>query len=318
MLNERVALTTALEIADEMAEILSDGCDRIEIGGSIRRGRADVKDAEIVCIPTGKLLHELLDSMVAADDIEKAKYGETGTTRWGEDYRGFIYKGLKIEVFMTTPDNWGYIYWLRTGPGDANTYIMKALGNLAAPIRFQDAQGWYSPDWVYDSRKHQWTASKKYGLKLATEADLFGALGMPFIPTGLRTVAKYRSILEAKHHRWPDYGQYIQFSDSHPYRWSNGLGRFVTAKNRHGDLYYTDAEIKHPDGAPGQVYTQWSDWYRDFLKRTLRVKGGTLSMTREQHSRFRYNTYLKALEGKTDTRSEMEREIIGELLAELE
>ena len=317
MLQERMELLTAARLVDEAAEILSEACDRIEIAGSIRRGRADVKDAEIVCIPTDGQLHTLLDQMVESGDIDKAIYTD-GRTRWGTDYRGFIYRGLKVEVFMTNPESWGYQFWLRTGPGDANTYIMKALGNQKAPVRFLDGRGWYSPNWVYDDKKKAWTAERKYPLRLATEADLFGALGMPFVPPALRTVAKYRGILENRAHRWPDYGQYIIFNTSHPFQWDNGTARYETARDKHGDLYRTDVEIKHPDAEPGSSFTRWEDWYRDSFKRRLRVKTGTLSMSRAEHGRFRYENYLKALEGKTDYWSGVEREIISELLEELE
>lgn len=236
----------------------------------------------------------------------------------GTDYRGFMYNGLKVEVFMTNPESWGYQFHRRVQAGRCNTYIMKALGNQKAPVRFQDGRGWYSPNWVYNDKRGVDGQGRKYPLRLATRLIYSVRWGCRSVPPTLRTVAKYRSILENRAHRWPDYGQYIIFNTEHPFQWDNGTARYQTARDKHGDLYRTDAEIntRTPNRVSG--FTRWEDWYRDSLKRRVRVKTGTLSMSRAEHGRFRYENYLKALEGKTDYWSGIEREIIGELLEELE
>jgi DNA polymerase/3'-5' exonuclease PolX len=44
-------LEQALEIAEKVKALLAPHCERIEIAGSIRRKKPDVKDIEIVAIP---------------------------------------------------------------------------------------------------------------------------------------------------------------------------------------------------------------------------------------------------------------------------
>lgn len=52
MSDQRFPLRTAERIAHSVYERLRGTCDRIEIAGSIRRRANDVKDGEIVAIPT--------------------------------------------------------------------------------------------------------------------------------------------------------------------------------------------------------------------------------------------------------------------------
>ena len=114
---KKVAAEEAREKVLIIRDMLKDQCDEIVIAGSLRRGKALVGDGEIVALPKyAPNLLARLDRMVAEQLIVKAAYGEKRTTRWGEKYRGFVYQGLRIELFVAEPENWGYILWLRTGP----------------------------------------------------------------------------------------------------------------------------------------------------------------------------------------------------------
>ena len=44
-------LTQAQAIAREWQTLLAPACERIEIAGSIRRGKPEIKDIDLVCIP---------------------------------------------------------------------------------------------------------------------------------------------------------------------------------------------------------------------------------------------------------------------------
>jgi hypothetical protein len=100
--------------------------------------------------------------------------------------------------------------------------------------------------------------------------------------------------------------------------WDKGGAAYEIGMNQRGWLYRTDQKIARPIGVPGKVYTQWSDWYRDYLKLTLRVKGGALAMTRRDYARFRYEKRLKGMVGvEGDERMNIEATILQELLDEL-
>lgn len=51
MTDRRMKRKTALRAAQELLELLRPGVTRIEIAGSVRRGRATVKDLELVALP---------------------------------------------------------------------------------------------------------------------------------------------------------------------------------------------------------------------------------------------------------------------------
>ncbi len=208
MSETRISLDAATAIVREIAGRLHPACERIKVAGSIRRERPEVKDAELVAISRGRDLHALTEKLVQYGVIEKALYGATGQTRWGNEYRGLMYKGLKVELFMADADNWGNQYWLRTGPGDANTYVMKWLAWKNAPVRFQDGYVWWSAaGWqkVRRGKSEVWAANDRQKLRLAEETDVFSALGIPFVPAALRSETQYRVLLNSREQRWPDY-----------------------------------------------------------------------------------------------------------------
>jgi len=112
----------ARKYAEEAAAHLSPWCSRIEIAGSIRRCKLDVKDIEIVCIP--KTLVEpdgLFDTKIvrhpcfirAVNDWRKVK-GDPD----GKYTQRVLPCGLNLDLFTATEDNWGLILGIRTGSAD--------------------------------------------------------------------------------------------------------------------------------------------------------------------------------------------------------
>lgn len=153
-IGERVGLAV-LALLDGVVE-------RAEIAGSVRRRKPLVHDVEVVIQPKGSAWGARLDKLVETGRISKALYGQPGkyTTRWGDKYRGFVLDGMRVEVFCADAVNWGYIYWLRTGPGDANHYAMMRL----AGGRVTASEGYMS----VDGRR----------VMVADEAMMFHLLGM--------------------------------------------------------------------------------------------------------------------------------------------
>src|SRR6185369_17955116 len=107
-------LDDARQTIGELVELLRPACECIEIAGSVRRGKPEVHDAEVVIIPTPDLL-PLTDNLIEYGTAQYALYGEKRTKRWGQNYRGLLFKGIKCELFMANEENWGYQLVLRTG-----------------------------------------------------------------------------------------------------------------------------------------------------------------------------------------------------------
>lgn len=112
-------------IADAVVEQIMHHCDRIEIAGSLRRGKSEVGDIEIICIPKKIIVTDDLFTshsencmgfVQAVDQFQKIK----GDARLGK-YMQRIYPPpleIRIDIFTAEPDTWGYILMLRTGPAD--------------------------------------------------------------------------------------------------------------------------------------------------------------------------------------------------------
>ncbi len=132
-------LGTAQYIAQEVVKELTPFCDRIEIAGSIRRQKAEVGDIEIVCIPTTEAddlfsgdpdaprrrvdgfrqqvnaMDHIKGSALLGKFMQRTRYISTG-------------ESITVDIFTATPDNWGYIFAIRTGSmtfskGLANTWV---------------------------------------------------------------------------------------------------------------------------------------------------------------------------------------------------
>ncbi len=185
--DDKKPLAVASAIGYEVADMLMDACESLEVAGSIRRKKPLVGDIEIVAMPKGGELNRLLDSLLNKGVITKARYGDS--FRWGEKYRGFMFDGMKVEVFSGDLDNIGYIKWLRTGPADANAWVMTKLSWARSPYRAQEGYWWQ------DAKK----------LAIADEAEMFRLLGMPYIEpknrlldTYERGMAKFKPVQDVK------------------------------------------------------------------------------------------------------------------------
>lgn len=107
-------LSAAAIIAERVKAELAPHCERIEIAGSVRRQKPQVKDIEIVAIPKS------YDVGLFASGIA------TIVNRWpkvrGELPCKYTQRTLPDEIaldlFFATADNWGAILLIRTGDSD--------------------------------------------------------------------------------------------------------------------------------------------------------------------------------------------------------
>lgn len=189
-------------LVDEFLALLAGASPRIEVAGSLRRledagaERADMHDVELVADEAPGIMARL-DRLVIEGRAQKALYidkNDRASYRWGARYRGVMYpdhRGLRIEVFLSHPDDWGYQFWLRTGPGDAGHHVMGWL--TGKPLSFRGASAWYHFE------------DGEARLQVPNEDAMFGLLGLPYCPPGQRTLQWYRRHLRllppADHYR---------------------------------------------------------------------------------------------------------------------
>jgi hypothetical protein len=167
-----------LELAQAIGQLFVDWiaphCEWVRVAGSVRRGCEEVKDIEIVVTPKATLM-SFLDQAVERGEISKALYGQQQRPRWGSKYRGLMFSGARIELFTCDDDNRGWIYYLRTGPGDLNKQLMGKIKHQS-PYRLDGGYIWYGTQ----------------RLSVPTEDAFFAILGIDPIEPGNRSAEQYR------------------------------------------------------------------------------------------------------------------------------
>ena len=125
-------LLSAYKIASRTLEQLAPFCDRAEIAGSIRRGKPEVKDIEIVAIPT--LDTTALDLFGNPLPNTYPLYGflETIFSQRNRKIKGGLRycqyalgEGINLDLFLVLPPSeWGVQFMLRTGPAEFSHWLV--------------------------------------------------------------------------------------------------------------------------------------------------------------------------------------------------
>ena len=155
----------ALEIAQKVKAQLAPHCERIEIAGSIRRKKPEVKDIEIVAIPKPY-------------DIGLFESGIATVVKQWEKVRGelpckytqrILPEGIALDLFFADKENWGNTFATRTGSA---IYSHEVL-----------ARGW-----SFEGYKSEDNYLYKDGKKIAIheEEDLFKLIHLPYVEPELR------------------------------------------------------------------------------------------------------------------------------------
>lgn len=163
-MNLSEARPIALQIVDRLRLV----CDRCEIAGSVRRGKPDVGDIEIVCIPaTSDVGLRKVAFAVAVHELGRIVKGDPCLGR----YIQVMHRaGIAVDIFTAHRDNWGLIYAVRTGSARYSHKVL-ACGWVKA--------GYHSIDGMLCTVGHK--------VLVREEADLFEIIGIPWVPPEART-----------------------------------------------------------------------------------------------------------------------------------
>lgn len=191
-------MTTPLALAEitatELRDRLAPFCERIEIAGSVRRRKPEVKDLELVAVPrfeersgadlwgSTERVDLLLDHIATMPDFpprsvetHRADGSVEYVRKVGEAYQAREYRGIPVDLFIVRPPaEWGVIFALRTGPGDWNTRIVTDCKRFFR--RVEAGRVWH------------------FGVTIPCpeEADFFRAVGQPWLDPWERRVDRVR------------------------------------------------------------------------------------------------------------------------------
>jgi DNA polymerase/3'-5' exonuclease PolX len=198
---EKRSLTQMARLAAEFIKLIDGTCERIEIAGSIRRQKTVVGDIELVVIPefaagrAGLFVEQVNQLRRRLEQMAEAKVIQPRLNKHGKRfawlpaqpldpdprYVALLWRNTPVDLFMVLPDRldyFGYIYWLRTGPRDANQHMVtvESIGGMKpANLQLEDGQ-------VYRRGKP---------LPVPTEQDMFTALELAWVRPQVRSISAY-------------------------------------------------------------------------------------------------------------------------------
>ena len=190
-------LAHAQAIAERLVYLLAPACNCIDIAGSVRRRKPEPKDLEIVYLPIidhipvdlfgATAPHPRTDATIAQLVYDHILRLDDQVRRNGPKYKRLIYcaTGMVVELFAATPQNYGLILALRTGPAlfSRGCVTSECIGG-AMPLGMvmRDGQLW---------RQGQ-------QLDIPTEESFFAALNLPCWPPEQRTPERLYAHLDGR------------------------------------------------------------------------------------------------------------------------
>jgi DNA polymerase/3'-5' exonuclease PolX len=170
--------------AKAILDQLSPFCERAEIVGSVRRGKGEVGDVELLLIPkrlpvlkkeqlelfnAPEYDFEVVDALNAA--INRFNVYKGGLEQGGKMVQFFGPRRISFDIFTAELDNYGYQKVIRTGPHDHNVgYIIPRLKEKG----YQLENAHILKDGVI--------------IPIYEEEDLYRLMDSPFIPPNERHI----------------------------------------------------------------------------------------------------------------------------------
>lgn len=158
-------LNEALQIAENVKSQLSPHCERIEIAGSVRRRKPEVKDIEIVAIPKPYQTGLFADGIAPVVNQWQKVKGELPC----KYTQRILPEGIKLDLFFAEPENWGLIFAIRTGSAEFSHKVL-ATGWVKNGYK---GEGGY----LYKNRKK---------VPVWEEEQLFNLIGVKYLKPNLR------------------------------------------------------------------------------------------------------------------------------------
>ena len=183
-MKQKRPLSVVQPIADELLALLSPSCQRIAIGGSVRRKCAECSDVELICIPRIEQVKVTPEAPNLFDDPQEEREVNLlwaqldglaekmapafEKIRWGDKYRAFRWpllghESIQVDLFTATVNSWGLQLLIRTGSAKFSQHVVTQLKRRGTP-----SQGGYV------------RGSKGTPISTPTEEEVFRLAGMNY------------------------------------------------------------------------------------------------------------------------------------------
>jgi len=105
-------LEEAQKLAQEIVEQILPHCERVEVAGSIRRRKSEVRDIDLVLIPKPFLWNRIIATLQRTMNAKILKRGES--------IAQLTIKGVNVDLYVASPETWGALLLIRTGSAQHN------------------------------------------------------------------------------------------------------------------------------------------------------------------------------------------------------
>jgi DNA polymerase (family 10) len=147
-------LDDSQKLAQEIIEQIRPYCEQIEVAGSVRRKKSEVKDIDLVLIPKQLLWHRIIATLQRTMDAKPEKRGDM--------YAQLTIKGVSVDLYVATPETLGALLLIRTGSAEHNIRLSKRALSIGMKLTHRGL-------------------AKDGKIIASTEEDIFEALGLSYI-----------------------------------------------------------------------------------------------------------------------------------------
>lgn len=173
----------AIAVARELLAVIVPACEpeRVVVAGSLRRGKAEVGDVEILYIPRTELrpvpgdmfatarvdLVDLAVRQLMATGILEIREGENGAKSYGpkNKFLRHVSSGIPVDLFATIETSWWNYLVCRTGSKENNMAIAEAA----------KAKGWH-----WNPYGSGFTTGGGSSHQVTSERDVFDFVALPY------------------------------------------------------------------------------------------------------------------------------------------
>ena len=176
-----------MSVGNALVALLRPYVTQIEIAGSLRRGKPEVSDIEILFVPatqtspdglfdtlTVDLADAYIESLYKSGLIGKRFNSAGYIAAWGPKNKLGIHipSGIPVDFFATTADNWAVSLVIRTGSLETNLKLTTGAHKMGRSLH------------AYGSGVSIHATGEQ--IKCNSEEDVFRCCNVPYLPPELR------------------------------------------------------------------------------------------------------------------------------------
>jgi len=177
----------AMSVANALVALLRPHVTQIEIAGSLRRGKLEVSDIEILFVPTTQtspdglfdtltvdLADAYIESLYKSGLIGKRFNSAGYIAAWGPKNKLGIHipSGIPVDLFATTAENWAVSLVIRTGSLETNLKLTTGAHKMGRSLH------------AYGSGISVHSTGER--IQARTEQEVFDLCGVPYIEPSKR------------------------------------------------------------------------------------------------------------------------------------